>query len=187
MTRLSTERLGKRGRAPAGHWSSRESAEGLTGAAQYAFKHSRQRLVTWFWAGLTVLLGISCSTRASVEQPPEFVFALTANNEVVVVENKGPSAELKRVISLGPMSPAPREGYYLKFNKEGSYLFALVRTDPGESKLAVIDTHSFKVTHLWPLPPGSNFQSVDVGTRSGSVYLFGSKGSELVITSLDPY
>jgi hypothetical protein len=134
-------------------------------------------------SALTLTLSASCS---SGRHSQELVFVLMANNQLAVVEGSG-RAKIDGRISLGQPSPLPRQGQYLRFNSDRTLLFVLVPKGAGTSDLvSVVDIRSLTVKATWPLDPSTSFRSIDVGSRTGNVYLFGNRGADIVIVVLDP-
>jgi hypothetical protein len=152
---------------------------------------SPQRLVRGVVCGALVALA-GCGGEAG-ERPPAQrpVFALLSDRLLLKVS--ATSGRPLGSVQLGPRSPvAAAVGDYLALSANANSLFALVpATGRDPQRVVEIDAVTLTLPKRHRLPTGIAFRSVELGPRSGRLYLVGNLGSDRrigapILVVLDP-
>jgi hypothetical protein len=126
---------------------------------------------------LTSLLLCAGSVRAS-DRPT--VVALLANRQLVVVAPDGTITQPP--LRLGPAEPpAELVGNYLALSRDRRTVFALVPGSGGAQRLVSISSATFTLVRTYPLPSRIFFRSLQIGPRTGRLYLVGNRGPNAAV------
>jgi DNA-binding beta-propeller fold protein YncE len=117
------------------------------------------------------------------------VFALLADNRLIAVRTHDGTIVQDHRLAPPPSSSDRLLGHYMARSKDGSYLFVLIASEDTKANLvAVVTLATNTVEATYTLPDdGLIFRSLAVGPVTGQVYLFGNRGKDAVVSTLDPH
>jgi len=116
------------------------------------------------------------------------VVALLADNRLIAVRPTDGQVLVEQ--TLGAPPPAlVGAGHYLAMSPDGKLLYVLPYAVAGtRSSVVEIATATARVQASYLLPAsGMVYRSLAVGAKTGRIYLFGNRGSSVVITVLDAH
>lgn len=89
-------------------------------------------------------------------------------------------------LSPPPSADADRSvGHYLAITTDGTAVYALVSGQPSRpDRLAILDVGTAQLRAVFDLP-GATYRSLAVGPRTGSVYLFGDRSGEVLVSVME--
>jgi hypothetical protein len=145
-------------------------------------------------AGSTLALIAACASAPSSPSvaptsggsgQPTLAYALLSNGHLLAASiDDGKALQDLELASSSPQVQAQLHAMVLSV--DGATVYVLVEDAARAPRIAVVDTATRRVVRTLEVGSGSAYRGLDLGRRSGSLYVFGNDGGAAVVWIVDP-